>query len=567
MLDFLTCVNPVPAGNNVGEDGLPKGFAAESGMEHGMTPADSWQVMKRLAALHLGSDGIEALAEAFLDELLEISGAAEGQLLLASDLHILASRPVDCQERFSLGIALDAIADSAVHWEESPDARVACFPLIVDAGVIAVLLLGFPSAEPCPPERLAALEGLLPFVTLSISQRQLQAAILDRDSQLADLGARYDDAMQRAVTDGLTGLINHTHFKELLGLEVGRSKRYGNQLTMLVLDIDYFKKINDTYGHLMGDVVIRRIAQALKGQVRDCDLVARYGGEEFAVLLPQTDLKGAYIVAERIRQRVRDMVFQTEERDPIPAVTISVGVSQLRKPDTVTTFIERADQALYRAKHGGRNAVCCEDDTPVLSDIQERAQTQRVAFLTAVAEMATEVALKDAYRSDYADQLTALARTFGEAVGLSAHQQHDLIMAAGLHHIGKIALPVEILAKNDALDDKEWALVQAHPQLSQQLIGQIAGMGSVSEAILYHHERWDGKGYPYGLKGEQIPLISRVLSVIDCYIAMINDRPYRKAMSIEVAREAILEGRGTQFDPAIVDAFLGVLARAEKLSS
>src|SRR5262249_43057366 len=98
-------------------------------------------------------------------------------------------------------------------------------------------------------------------------------------------------------------------------------------------------------------------------------------------------------------------------------------------------------------------------------------------------------------------------------------------------------------------------------------IGQIAGMGSVSEAILYHHERWDGKGYPYGLKGEQIPLVSRVLSVIDCYIAMVNDRPYRKAMSIEAARTAILDGRGTQFDPTIVDAFLAVLAGTEKLSS
>ncbi len=530
-----------------------------------MTPADSWHVMKRLAALHLESSGVEELAQALLDELLAISGASEGQILLASDLRILAGRPADRSDRFSLGIALDAVADAEVHWEEAVDSCVGCFPLVLRDGVYALVLLGFSTPRPAGCD--AELAPLLPFVTLALSQRELEVAVVERDAQLADLGARYDDAMQRAVTDGLTGLINHTHFKELLGLEVGRSKRYGNQLTMLVLDIDYFKKINDTYGHLMGDVVIRRIAQALKGQVRDCDIVARYGGEEFAVLLPQTDLKGAYIVAERIRQRVRDMVFQTEDRDPIPAVTISIGVSQMRKPDTVTTFIERADQALYRAKHGGRNTVCCEDETPVLTEIQERAQTQRVAFLTAVAEMATEVALKDAYRSDYADQLTALAQTFGAAVGLSPHQQHDLIMAAGLHHIGKIALPVEILAKSEALDEQEWALVKAHPQLSQQLIGQIAGMGSVSEAILYHHERWDGKGYPYGLKGEQIPLVSRVLAVIDCYIAMVNDRPYRKALSIEAARSAIQDGRGTQFDPAIVDAFLGVLEEAEPIGT
>lgn len=520
-----------------------------------MTGANPWHVMQRMSAAHLASVGVEQLGEALLVELLAFVGADEGQLMLASDLRVVASRPVGTVERFSLGVALDVVADALPHWDESTDGRHACFPLVLHDGVFALVLLGWAEPPDRSDVRLDGLKDLLPFVALALSQRQLSAS-------LTELGERYDDAMQRAVTDGLTGLINHEHFKELLGLELARSKRYGNFLTVLLLDIDFFKKINDTYGHLMGDVVIRRIAQALKSLVRDCDLAARYGGEEFAVLLPQTDLKGATIVAERIRQHVRDMVFQNEDRRPIPPVTVSIGVAQMRKEDSSTEFLARADKALYGAKHRGRNAVSCEPDGEVtsVSTIREQAQTHRTAFLTAIAEMATEVAIKDAYRSDYADQLSALAESLGAVVGLSAHQQQDLILAAGLHHIGKIALPTSLLAKQEALDEREWALVMAHPQLAQHLIGQIAGMGTVSEAILYHHERWDGSGYPYGLKAEAIPLVSRVLAIIDCYVAMINDRPYRAAMTRAAARDAILEGRGTQFDPAIVDTFIHLLA-------
>lgn len=333
-----------------------------------MTSAASWHAMERMAALHLASGSTDELADGLLSELLGVAGASVGQLLLAGDLTILASHPSSPATDVPLGIALDAIADGRAHWEHTAGQVACCLPMPVQDGVFAVLLLLWERDVPDRAERVAHLERLLPFATLALSQRRLSASLAQRDAQLIELGARYDDAMQRAVTDGLTGLINHAHFKELLGLEVGRSKRYGNHLTLLLLDIDFFKKINDTYGHLIGDVVIRRVAQALKGRVRDCDQVARYGGEEFAIVLPQTDLPGAYIVAERIRQHVRDMRFHNEEQQPIPAVTVSIGVAQLRKTDTLLTLVERADHALYAAKRGGRNAVCCEDgETPALS--------------------------------------------------------------------------------------------------------------------------------------------------------------------------------------------------------
>jgi diguanylate cyclase (GGDEF)-like protein len=330
-------------------------------MEQSMTMAESWRVMERMTAQHLASGSTEELADALLAELSTLAGAAHAQILLASDLSILASRPLGVTAEVPLGIALDTIADGLTHWDESGAEVACCLPMRAHDGVFAVLLLAWQQVPPFVAERVAQVEGLLSFAALSLSHRRLQAVLAQRDAQLVDLGARYDDAMQRAVTDGLTGLINHTHFKEILGFEIGRSKRYGNHMTLLLLDIDYFKSINDTYGHLIGDVVIRRVAQALKGRVRDCDQVARYGGEEFAILLPQTDLSGAYIVADRIRQHVRDMVFHNEEQQPIPPVTLSIGVSQLRASDSVISLIERADHALYAAKRGGRDAVCCED--------------------------------------------------------------------------------------------------------------------------------------------------------------------------------------------------------------
>ncbi|HEY9898416.1 MAG TPA: GGDEF domain-containing protein [Pantanalinema sp.] len=321
-----------------------------------------------MTAQHLASGSTEELADAMLAELVTLAGASHAQILLAGDLAILASRPSGACPALPLGIALDAIADGRIHWDEAGSQVACCLPMPLQDGIFAVLLMAWEGTPPAGAERVSRIEDLLPFAALALSHRRLQAALAQRDVQLMDLGARYDDAMQRAVTDGLTGLINHAHFKELLGFEIGRSKRYGNHMTLLLLDIDLFKNINDTYGHLIGDVVIRRVAQALKGRVRDCDQVARYGGEEFAILLPQTDLPGAYIVADRIRLHIRDMVFHNDEQQPIPPVTLSIGVAQLRQSDSLLSLIERADHALYAAKRGGRDTVCCEDgETPVLS--------------------------------------------------------------------------------------------------------------------------------------------------------------------------------------------------------
>lgn len=508
--------------------------------------ADLSLLMQRIDDVRQKTLMVDDLAQGILHVLAERFGFAQGLVLTETELYVAAVYPQG---------ELDAVPELVLEVMAEHDAREGdwngrlawCIPFFQQNRLDAALVLA--SDEPLRSADRDVLMAVMPFIALTLQQRKGQSRIIEQEKKLNELGALYEDARQRAVTDGLTGLYNHAHFKELLALEFARCKRYGAPLSLLLVDVDFFKKINDTYGHLTGDVVLRRVAHALRGQVRDCDWVARYGGEEMAILLPSTDLKGALVVAERIRRFVRDMVFMTEEKLQIPPITVSIGVAQQRKTDTPTELINRADQALYHAKSNGRNQVCAEFGERVVPAAESKSHHQE--FLTAIAEIATEVALKDQARSSYAERLSELANALGAAVGLSEVQRRDMVLAASLLHVGKIALPADALTKREQLDEKELALVKGHPQFSKQLVEQIAGLGTVTEAILYHHEHWDGTGYPYGIQGQAIPLISRVLAVIDAFMMGLSVVP----LDMAGAYEAVCQGAGTRFDPEIVRHF------------
>jgi diguanylate cyclase (GGDEF)-like protein len=175
---------------------------------------------------------------------------------------------------------------------------------------------------------------------------------------LDNLAYLYKDAQQRAITDGLTGLATHLFFQEQLAQRFNEARRHAGPLSVLLVDVDHFKKFNDTYGHQVGDEVLRQVAQTVKKAARTCDTVARYGGEELALVLPQTDLPGATILAERIREAIQAIEISDPMDRRLPPITASLGVAQLEAADeTPADIIERADQALYAAKHGGRNQV------------------------------------------------------------------------------------------------------------------------------------------------------------------------------------------------------------------
>ncbi len=234
----------------------------------------------------------------------------------------------------------------------------ACIPLVLHGRPIGLLTLGRQSGRPFQARELKDVEALSAQAAFALGPYQLHEEQKLHLSKLEAVSRLYLDAQKKAVTDGLTGLITHAHFKEQLASRFYEARRFNQPLSLMFIDIDHFKRINDTYGHQTGDEVLRQVCRVIQERVRACDVAARYGGEEIAVLLPQTDLPGAMILAERMREAISDLSVTDLRGQAIVSVTASLGVSELEPDDQAPAdLIERSDQAVYRAKHRGRNQV------------------------------------------------------------------------------------------------------------------------------------------------------------------------------------------------------------------
>ncbi|MCK4368174.1 MAG: diguanylate cyclase [Dehalococcoidales bacterium] len=373
-----------------------------------------------------------------------------------------------------------------------------------------------------------------------------QASILIENARL------YAQATIRANTDGLTGLYNHRHFHERLEQEIARGSRFGSMFSLIMLDIDLFKAYNDIYGHLAGDDVLRRIGRYLESSIRSIDLAFRYGGEEFAIILPETRLDVAVRVAERIRKTIES---KTSSR-AMP-ITISLGIANWPTDGVMKEeIIARADAALYRAKQAGRNRTCLSSDevnteTPNISTELET----RPRALSIIYALAATVDAKDHYTYGHSRKVSDYSVAMAEALGLPQDRIATIRAASLLHDIGKVGIPDSILSKQGPLTDEEWEPVKVHPKLGVEILRHIIDLVNCLPAILHHHERYDGKGYPSGLKGDNIPLEGRILAIADAYDAMTSPRPYREQLSSQQALNELKRCAGTQFDPELVDVF------------
>ncbi|MCE5195092.1 MAG: diguanylate cyclase [Nitrospiraceae bacterium] len=371
-----------------------------------------------------------------------------------------------------------------------------------------------------------------------------------------------------AVTDGLTGLSNHRTFQEILHLEVEKAKRYNKTLPILMLDIDHFKYFNDTFGHQTGDDVLKTIAKIVKNSIRNVDFAARYGGEEFVVLLPDTGFDGAVTVAERIRNKVNNYHFP-EKSDKPQSLTVSIGVAYFpldaaEAPD----IVRKADQALYFAKHQGRNKVCTYQDllAGAAKEIPEELdEILKDPDLKHIEKIGTAIDSKSNYTKDHSLEVAAYATMLGKKINLDENEIASLKVASMLHDIGNIGIPDHILNKTTPLTNEEKSIIQGHPALAEMVLKRYPHVEDIVPAILYHHERYDGNGYPLGLKGDQIPLLARILSIVEAYQAMLSPRPYRKRMSKNEAIEELKTHSGTQFDPMIANAFIQSLGNDKDL--
>jgi diguanylate cyclase (GGDEF)-like protein len=364
------------------------------------------------------------------------------------------------------------------------------------------------------------------------------------------------DQRRLAITDALTGLHTRRYVEERLAIEVARARRRAGMAAVFIVDVDHFKSINDRYGHPAGDRALMEIAARLRAATRNGDVLARYGGEEFALLVPGVEAGTLGTVAERLRHEVARSPIAVYEATTV-ALTVSVGAACYPlHGGTPADLVATADRALYAAKAQGRDRIvigAAEEQTPYPLGIGiGGGHLAKVDFLRQVAD---EI---DGWLSGH-EHSHAVGRW---TVALTTRLGHDdeVVRRAGLagrlHDIGKVFVPRDLLTRPAKLSDEEWRLLREHPMAGYRLAAVVPGLDVVAEIIRQHHEFFDGNGYPDKIAGDDIRIEARVVSVCDAWAAMRADRPYQPAFSEDQAREQLTLGRGTQFDPDVVDLFL-----------
>lgn len=386
--------------------------------------------------------------------------------------------------------------------------------------------------------------------------------LLDAVGTLAGSAIRnaqlYQELRRQADTDALTGLVNHRTIQERLDAELVVAAAQGHPLAVMMIDIDDFKLFNDTYGHLIGDQILRLASETLREICRDGDIVGRYGGDEFIMLLPQTDRTGATTVAQRLLGTLNDRGIIVPGHDTLP-LALSIGVATFPEDAVLKhDLLSHADAALYETKRCGGNGVRAVEET---ADDEPDGATSSTTF-SALQGLVNAVDAKDRYTREHSDAVTHGALLLAKQLDLSSETCSALRIAGLLHDVGKIGIPDRILRKPGRLTAGEYQIMQQHVALSELIIKEVPHLVDVLSAVAAHHERYDGRGYPRGLKGEEIPLLGRIMALADACSAMLLSRPYRKGMSWPAVVAELRRGTGTQFDPALVEPFIKAMEQS-----
>ena len=411
---------------------------------------------------------------------------------------------------------------------------------------------------------------------LALFAKQVEMAIT-----IADL---FQAVREQAVTDALTGLYNRRYFEESINKEYQRAKRQGQPFSVIGIDLDFLKKINDTYGHSFGDLAITTIAKVLKDNARSVDVPARIGGEEFNVLLPGIASDGAMIAAERIRKAIENSPIDT-----VGHITGSLGVATFfEHTENLEELLELTDQAMYASKRNGRNRVTLAKPINEVS-WQEIAVNTFIDILSknrlpVAQQLSQELCSKLDNKDDvtneslYAisDTLTKLynpmhssgviknkvltAVTLAKRFDLPKEQIDNLRVAILLYDIGNLMLPQELLQKATPLTEDEITTIKNHPVIAaREILKPISCIQDILPIIENHHENWDGSGYPNKKSKDEIPLTSQIILIVDEYFALIEARPYRAKMSCRDALEIVKADAGKKWNDNLVQEFVSLI--------
>ena len=363
-----------------------------------------------------------------------------------------------------------------------------------------------------------------------------------------------------ANVDALTGLFNHRYFYATLSKLMDEAKNNDCPVSLLFLDIDDFKIYNDLYGHTSGDDALKRISQIIMNNLGTEFVACRYGGEEFAILMYNIEEKDAMEYAGDLCAKIASEIFYGQEYLPTQNLTVSVGVSEYpEKAKDAKELVAQADEALYRAKFFRKNRV--ESYTSILDNLRSSLSEQDETIITTLRTLISVINSRDKYTYEHVERVAEYAGWMADELDFSKELRQTLIYGAYLHDIAKINMPKEVLLKSEKLTKQEWDELKCHPAQGVEIIEHVEIMKDVQPLILQHHEQYNGKGYPKGLKNQEISYLSRILSVIDAFDAMTSMRPYQKKRTIEEACEELIKCRGTQFDPKVVDVFIGIVMK------
>jgi len=397
-------------------------------------------------------------------------------------------------------------------------------------------------------------------------------------SELKRIERDKKEAESLALIDPHTQLYNYRYLQRRIRSEFELAKRRATPLSLMMIDIDYFKSVNDTFGHEYGDVVLQEFAIVLQHACRGIDVVTRFEGEDFAIILPDTEEKGALAFAERIQRIIKKHRFGANK----VKLRVSIGICSYPEYNiaTVDDLFSDTEKCIRLAKDQGGDTIAVYSQLrrkklPSLAvdiDSQKRVTTISKKFIEliqrnkqntieAVYALAHTVGAKNAYTEEHSEEMVKLSTELGRKLNLADQELEDIKHGAMLHDIGKLGISEKILLKRGKLTKKEFEIIKKHPQIGADIIRPVHFLKNVVPIILHHHERYDGYGYGAKLRAEEIPIGARIVAIVDVYQALVSNRPYRKAYSKREAIKIIKEESGTHFDPKIVKAFMEIVSK------